>query len=394
MKNIQLSFIIIFSLINLSVSLIKTIFYPHYFFNKINLISCLGNHQFKVTIDLASNYTLLYPSQSYIKTLTILDPNVTYVENSKSFPCQLAEDSFYFQNNRDKVISKLLFLLPIDMSSPPKPNSHGHLSLNYRNANESYSLLHQLKHEGLIDSLSFSIVERNDIYFGGIPLEREQNRTKSSCAINPDLNGWSCQLYYVSISTKKKSINATYDNDVNLAYVTFTTDNYKNYAPKAFYNNILNVLYKTEIENNHFKLVNSDLNKQMYYFNRGEKIVGNVTFVIGDYSYVIPSKDFWLCDEDYCDFTVTENPAGDYWILGSDFLKHYDVLFDYERKLVQLYSDEGVTRVRSDTNAKKINRAIVMIKFNLIIIVVLILGIGIVALGLISNKRLIQRQSI
>lgn len=98
----------------------------------------------------------------------------------------------------------------------------------------------------------------------------------------------------------------------------------------------------------------------------GSVIHGTITFVIGDYAYTIDIDSFWDCYEVACDFTLFENPYGDYWMLGVLFYKKYHVLFDYEQRKVTFYSKKEML-VYND-----IEECIEILKAMLIVISVII----------------------
>lgn len=78
-------------------------------------------------------------------------------------------------------MTNILFLQPTKSLSEFR--SYGSLGMTFYFYNTSYSLIHQLKHQGIISHLAFSLVDNHYFIFGGIPHSSIINKTHSYCNV-------------------------------------------------------------------------------------------------------------------------------------------------------------------------------------------------------------------
>lgn len=162
--------------------------------------------------------------------------NSQLIYDHNEYKAKQVEDLFGFGNYRGLLTHFNYFYITRSVHSIDNsmlPMSNGVIGLAYEFTNEKYSLIHQLKDKGIIDHLSFSIVDTSQIYLGGISPEDTIDRYQSSCDVIENISNeteahWACSLRKVIIRNNTQTL--TYLNGKDYT-VLFTLEQYRNYAP-------------------------------------------------------------------------------------------------------------------------------------------------------------------
>lgn len=232
---------------------------------------------------------------------------------------------------------------------------------------EQTSIMSQLNNKGLLDSLSFSFVNvtsgKSLLIFGGIPQEIINNKHSTQCKVNRGLNEWNCYLNRIIIN--QTTIEA---NCITL----FSTVASLIYTPESVFNEIYEIYFKTALDERNCR-INFQTSFKYMISCKNEYIsqLPNISFVIDDYLYSLSSNQLFDCNYKSCSFMVfsSENPIQ--WIIGVPFLKHFDILFDYEKEMIYFYSDSIIQKVGSIQNKNNWFRYI-------FIVCLIVLSLGIV----------------
>lgn len=258
--------------------------------------------------DLKTNGTFISQNEYgeiYENTL-ILDGNLTL----NNFP--MLTSSQLFQKQADHTLSGL--------------------GMCFKFKNESQSIVHQLKAMNLISKLSYSFSVKDSyeghIFFGGIPNNITDNKTKSECKINPDKIEWSCVLSKISLG--EYTYNKPHDAYFQVAerYIR---------APLDFMNYFEYTVLKEPIKTK--KCFHSKVDLQIFCLREVINQLKIISFTIGDYKYSFNSS---LLFEPYrdagCKIRLNHyNLNNDSWIIGTAFLDHFSSSFDYDNESVNLY---------------------------------------------------------
>lgn len=346
-------------------------------------------------IDIQGNYTL---DTSLTNQATWIIANTDHQDNLRSVS-KILEDNIHIWHKDEEYYgteleSKVCFdenkTLSLDAfqyffysRTNTTLRATGKIGLSYRFSDENRSIVHQFKRKGLINQLAFSFVitRQPSLYLGGIPDEIISSHYHSSCDVIGKSKYWDCYLNRILITNPQVS---SYDYALNTSetsgYMYFDNDDYFIYAPKHFMKLISDSYLKNELATN--KCLYTTLNSLKVFTCAFSDnfLSGNITFVIGNYSYQFPINLFWICEMGACDFQIVENPKGDHWIFGTCFVIKHHIMFDYENNKVHFYSDkgDGLSQFEKNSNQLIIFRCLC---------VVIIIGCG----WIIASKIILKR---
>ena len=259
------------------------------------------------------------------------------------------------------------------------------ISFSLKPKDETFSLVHQLYNNKEINykkvCISTPAKDRHGtIYFGSYPKKRFDNKNISNCETRN--NKWECSLNKVSFTDKN---HKEYIFKKSKQSVQF------NFTPGGIYvsENILNL-----IEDIYFKeyLIKKDCFKEnsslLYYLCKNYNLIEGfpdfLVLQIGDYQYSIPKKALFKTNvlEDlhlYVTFEifVNRNLKDNEWILGTIFLKHFDVELDYEKKEISFYYNKT-------DNYIIVNKALSQLydQYRMVNITIIDLSIGLFCVGI------------
>lgn len=292
------------------------------------------------------------------------------------------EDIVRIGDDKHDISSQLTFININNSNNFITPNAIG---LSYQFINSNYSIIHQLKAQGFINQLSFALVAINkqwgSLYYGGIPLNMNINKTVSYCNVKGRNGLWDCNISKILIKghrySNKESAYATFDSHLrNIeAPIEFEKFLITNYFKKAQVNHQTNYDKRSPNEKQ-FSCSLFDIDK-----------LPNITFVIDNYSYSLNSEMLFSCSSKECTFTITINTERKNWLFGLVFLRKFDLLFNYEDSKIYFYSDKTDNMINEyiETN-KESNQTSILYYLLLISIIDLIGGVTLI---LASKKFLL-----
>lgn len=257
------------------------------------------------------------------------------------------EDDFYnaFEIEASLEASKMV-VKNFRFFYPPSPPGIllDSLGLAFKFSDIKYSLIHQLKLQGIIDKLQFGISKllfEDDgiLYIGGMFNSILVNYERATCKINPNYITWGCNLNYFYIND-----NVSIGYQIS-DYSYFTTETSKIIVPEHFFEYLKKNIFHKYLEE---KVCNIE-----------EKYVTNVKFnckcsSINDFptfTFVIDNIKFefikfHLFDSigANCNFLIQTNKnktnGNNVWILGTQFFNQYYTLYDYENETVTFFQDD------------------------------------------------------
>lgn len=251
---------------------------------------------------------------------------------------------------------------------------------------KNHSITHQLKANGKIDHLCFTLSrEYSDyglVYFGDIPIEIIEGLHKASCPIIGNERYWECELTHVfigDISYANVKDNFSYINSYSSH---FTTDHYAIKAPQFAYDILIDKVFNQAI-------LNGKCNRESVYGSEmikcncnDVKSFASLIFVFNQYAFTFTSKELFKEVHSVCYYQIERNTKGDNWVIGSLFYK-YITSFDYDLKSVVFYSNTRIDRI--SINALYPNNKIVA-KYLFIISLILMTCMCIILLLIKTNK--------
>lgn len=335
-----LLFIFLIIIIGISFVYCNSIFTPYFYslgyysmminFGKIKNVSRLYQIDIQNTISMASSPNHL---------LDIADSNLGrhYINvNSKEIVGKKYKFTLGLYGIIQTISNFSLFILD---EEEEKNNYVDFISLAYMTKNYSDSLIMLLKSYKFMDKLKFSFIDQK-LYFGEPPKETKENLYKGECEIQN--NKWGCNIKSIYIDNVKVF-------DVN-SYSLLSTSESKIFVPKEFFQMIGDKVMKEYIDK---KICSLYENKGVpYYLCNCGAIVGfpKIKFEIGHFIFELKTNTIFEEFDGFCFFLFEENNKGNYFILGSPFLKTFSEEFDFEKGIVTFYSRYPNIITTNETN--------------------------------------------
>lgn len=267
-----------------------------------------------------------------------------------------------------------LYTLPKVILSMFSPNC---LSLTHKYLNESYSFIHSLRRNKVINNLSFSFVPGkyskdglNKIIFGQISQEILNKKHALHLYVGKEDIDWTLQLdYFLLIFSKETGLSPMLYNNATMA--ASIQSNEKNIiAPPSFIFSLNKFL-----SHNYGKLKCLFVNQIVQCrCSTYRKLFDSINFVIQGAIFKLSPESMFEKDEypfnfvetDYCNLKITRNNE-EKWIIGTVFLKKYISVFDYDKNKISFYSNEEF-QLFSNFKEKKITIFIFILNICLILI--------------------------
>lgn len=340
-----------------------------------------------LNLDISSSFTRLSSRMYYSKfsktnTILPLSPSsLSYMSNEiKGFEI---EDIVSIGDDKYSISSKLSFIHMNYSMEFITPNAIG---LQFEFVNESFSFIHRLKADGIIDDLSFSLVafgrSAGSLYYGGIPIENIVNKSVSSCNVKSRNGLWDCNMQGIIINNK------TYLND-EAAYITFNSILQNIEAPIAFEQLLLNVYLKDTkmgTECNYTMKTNEE--KELLCLPSYISQLPNITFVIDNYSYSFNSDLLFVCFSRECIFKIVIPSNRTNWLFGLHFLSNFDLLFSYENRKISFYSNSNANIIHEYNRTLNDTKLFSDIQYMMIIIIICIIVLLIGIFVIIVNHKI------
>lgn len=266
-------------------------------------------------IDEIGNKRMLDLSKSIVEKhygYTLTDRNFTlgqvYLEHYK----------YYIQSNDNKHLSDVL-------------------SLSYKHDEESLSLIHLLYKERQIEKRQFAFdgIKRN-LFFGGIPEDTHKTKLyQGHCKVKDNEYEWTCPMMRISYGDTVLEMN----EDV-VFYSAIDDAIYSN----VIFNFFTNVIFKDNIDKNQCMI--KEIEGEVKFLHCLGLVfhhkLENLNITIGQMMLSIPTEDLFGYYGKQ-DSLVNNNPFPEYYnktIIGMLLLSKFNyIVFDYDNKVVEFYSD-------------------------------------------------------
>lgn len=331
------------------------------------------SQQLYLPVDIKAQFTWVTPRRyEYRESLTgkILSDFIEIKINDDRFYGNEYEDVIHLGDDIAFSVPNFNLLLVSEFS-----NGDGHvksaLGFAFRFQDEKYSLIHQLKKQGQINSLSFSFVRdlsKRDGYFfvGGVPPEIEKTPS-TSCKVHGMNNYWDCVMNKVKIGEHEY---------INYDYSYFDTSLKMIYAPPRFMEFFNTIFLEDALKNDQCQIKKYTWTVKYGCSSEYLTKFPKITFYLDDKPYVLSGKSMFNCDWDICDLYIIENKRSNDWIFGTLFLENYHLLFDYENQQIHFY--ENTKTFTEIVNSRK--------SFPFVFVNILIVSVGIGILVLAKKK--------
>lgn len=256
-----------------------------------------------------------------------------------------------------------IFYYEISEKNFPYYDIYDGLTFALHPANESFSILHQLKKEGLISKMVYAFepkdikLNEGGLHLGGLPESVIKDKNCGKCKVIDD--SWGCKLKYVYVgdNTNNLFINK-YKAIFQTAYRAIT-------APKEFLDYIAENIFKEnllrkecEIEKNYYSayIIICKNGKEIF-----EKLPPFFSFVFDNIVLKVPKSQLFYfpsfngIEKLICNIYLSLNKQEqNIWTFGDRFLSNYITEFDYENKEVTFFSNELVSFFRKKNDLRLI----------------------------------------
>lgn len=309
--------------------------------NKISLN--LGNPStcFEIGIDLTQQTWLVKnTNDDYKSTSAIIISNAITLHNQEyNFTgTEIRDEVRLFENKNDLIQLQFYILYKPSLFYSVITQS---ISLPSHYINEDKSIIHKLKQKGFIKYLAFSFISfdnKRQLIMGGIPKDITKTKYHSFINIIGRNFHWDSLLSHIIMKNNSHILKYETKQGIN-DYVDFNMIDEYIFVPKEFMALILKQFYFDLIPRAHCsQMVNRNF-LQLTCVKSAFSTIRDIIFFIGEHSYTIDLNKLWYCASAYCYFSIVESPYGNEWRFGSRFLNLFDVLFDYENKMIYFYSD-------------------------------------------------------
>lgn len=343
------------------------------------LVLCLGKNKgvYRTYIDTVAQHSFFFETNGYNKS--VISPQyqnqteVSFTYENNSYSGTPTDDIFSFETDNNEPFGFSFLLVTKEKQSLI---FQGILALPFKFNDEKYSLIHQLKYKGIIDHLSFSIIHNNNktlLNIGFIPIEYTKNKYHSYCDVSGRNFKWECLITEATIRNEEAFLNYSVNNDNDKHHVYFDNMSDNIYVPFTFYYQIIETFYRKLIDSLQCIYRDKYVTKQLICLDVNSAKIANMTFGIGEYRYTIDFSSLWYCG-DFCFFLVYGSENEREWRFGNRFTNHFTMLFNYEDKRVNFYSNNGVEEIEGIASA--LNKTSYLNRL-LLIVIIFSLAIGI-----------------
>lgn len=358
-------FMILILVISIQMRKSKTVFTSYVlFYNWYFMFVNINFHPFQIafqSVDLTTSYNTVNRfvfDENKINITSYLGPKTIKMNETTTVNGEERVLSYYLGN--DISIPEISFVL-LDKNTNYKGRSSKY-AFAYDIPDKNHSITHQLKTNGLIDHLSFSLLkdleENGTIFFGSIPNKVIVGFDEASCPINGNRGYWECYLSHVFIG------NMSYVNVKETFYYInsysshFTTDHFEIRAPKTVYEIIIKRIFYEALLDDKCKIGEYNSAEVIQCDCKEVDSFDSITFVFNGFAFAFESREIFKELDNICYYMITSNIKNNNWVIGHLFFK-YIPSFDYELKSVVFYSNSTIGKVKLnalDFNSKKVKR--------------------------------------
>ena len=304
-------------------------------------------------LDLNLNYTWISKffinKYFYIRNITKYEHLNLTINDIGNANALILKDNFYLKSsekNKDIIIKDFNFYLFENKNFV----GFDSIGLSHNFYNTTFSFIHQLKKQNIIDKLNFALVKNTFnnglIFFGGLPNEIIKNKIKSICYINRTNINWNCKLNKIGNFINNYEVNF----NINTDYIL---------APK-YYIKYLRYIFFIKYRN--LSLCNETFDDSLYPKNK-TYFICNVSKFKNFPPLIFDFINFKLLFnlEDLFIGNVLMIQSNEYnhnkWIIGNIFLNKLISQFDLENFSITFYGDRKILK-----NHNKVIQLMLMIQ--------------------------------
>lgn len=333
----------------------------------------IDKFSFKVYEKISQQMTASYLNVNEIKEISVFEIDEIIID-SKSYQRGLLIEDLRIGNLTTQV----------SFYGVPKMDFQKNaISFPLHPKNELFSIVHQLKKSNQIEKMKYTFVPDGDgdisgkMYIGNLQSSFfDKDKSKGECRVTGESWGCNLQLVYFMDSLSNKYKKNRYF--INNEYALFDCNILGIEVPFIFLEFITNNLLNDLFNNNQCWFTGKKRHIQCEELSKLKKFLPKwINFVFDNQAYAIEMKS--IIGKDYEDprksaLYIFEN-ADNKWIFGGLFLRNFVSSFDYEDKMIMLYSNFTVREI--NVEKERIYTSYLGYKYNILYVFLfeLILGI-------------------
>jgi hypothetical protein len=308
------------------------------------------------TIDLKTPFSYIfpqnYPTWIFKSFRYIRETNVTFPTRNKPeiIPSKESYTSLSLPKPSSSTLNDFfLFLLNKPLTSYPNNDS---ISLSFYPLNKEYkySLIYQLYEQGLITSKSFAYYNDNNkryISLGSLPNKHIHTQLlyKGKCSVLPKETEWTCRIKSIVIDVEYlNSTSSVYfwNNLEGTRFLSYFQLSHKEILiPQKHFSEISSNVFRKYINQKQCRFTSMNSDKIVCLNSFLNDFQFNLKFEYENMIMVLTKEMlFEQITKNESMFLLFPNMVlPDNWELGVDFMKHFNIVFDYENYAVYFYSD-------------------------------------------------------
>lgn len=361
-------------------------------------------------LDIGSERTWIlnsYYDKQSSQTFENLDKEQVKTQDYFRYEGTLSTENFHFDNKTLEGF-QFLYVKKVDNNEGFKAV----LSLGKEYDSKKYSLVYKSSNNAITFYNAFYIKFENEnegnIQIGDAPEDIKRSNLINKCKViegqNP-LIKWKCELTHIFIGGVED--NQSFKDDYLDQYgyyireksqhikevfkpVIFESIYNSIYCPKRFLSYFKENYFYNSITNSYMcKLID---NGQSAYFTCTKSEVNSLkrlNFVLSEITDLsFPARLLFECNDktDTCIFLVRYSSRFDYWVFGLPILKNYGIIFDYNMKDIEFYSQSNKYLVNMPDKFV-FNFLNFLLYFLIFIIILLLIGLGLIYFMRNKNKK-------
>lgn len=297
-------------------------------------------------------------TKEYKDTLHVISEKDITIHQKEQKASLIQFDLHFFQSS--------LSIKPINfyMFHETLTDSYDALSLSFDFNDENESLVQLMYNKKIIKKKSFALLHENKnkctLYFGVFPMFNYY-QYKGQCLIQN--NEWSCQLHQIILHCNNDKI-WSYQNTKSYT-AKFQTRHRELYVPKHFFDYLLHQVFGDAFKQGYCYInIKLQLLCSLGYL---KELFNGMSFVFDGFTVTMKIEDLYIVNGKNEIFMIqmNENNRNEFEF-GVDFLKHFDLYFNYEDKSITFYTNFPIIKREGGVNEESQVDVVKIIIINII----------------------------
>ena len=319
-----------------------------------------------IQIDLCVPFTYFYKKHFSFR----LEPEIQYTNSTITYQLPYSNQNLSFKVAKfdpfllcdiNTVIPDYKFIINDNNIIQDNNNimqpyiSSSALSLAHTFIGSEYNLIDILYKHKIIKKRLFSIVHsylnKPQLYLGHTPNKEIITKYKGTCNVNKNSVEWKCILnkIHMKLNNHEWYYNIN-DNNNKKSIAFFQTMEKRILVPHAFYEYLKEKIFSELIEKEIcFTIEKTEL---VCRFNKFKEYNMKISFEFEEVIFVFGMNEiFQHIDNQLYKFIIKKNEynLNNEWVFGTEFMKHMNMVFDYDKSVIEFYSNNiEITQIQNN----------------------------------------------